>query len=302
MSSRSHDIIDLKEKITLLLRHKVNGIETQTELAEGSGIDKAVINRWLNPTKVGLRDFEKLCDVHKNIVPSELWDKPVEEFADALGLTYEAPQRTLSNPAILAEKVGIDFESRIKDRAFLERRFEVMKGYWEIISYAISETGQKSLNYTLLQIGNLNSNGYIECYESGTQFDYHGYCFFVSGSTYFIMEEMNLLHELVFCITNSPYTSSNPMLSGIYLALTGGGRELVAIPSAVRIVLHHIGCFDAIKEKYKLDASLTSEKEIISTVRRIINTDHSQVKDILPLIDNHIPQDAVPYALRAKLF
>lgn len=43
-------------------------------------------------------------------------------------------------------------------------------------------------------------------------------------------------------------------------------------------------------------------KDIAQGVENIINVDSSQIEDILPLIDNHVPQDAVPYALRAKLF
>lgn len=302
MSSRSHSIIDLKEKLALLLRNKVSGIKTQTELAKESGIDNSLINRWLNPTNVGLHDFEKLCEVHKDAVPLELWDKPIEEFAETLGLAYEAPQRTVSSPAVLAEKMGIDFESRRKERKFLEKRFEIMKGYWEVIRYSISITTNQYIIYALLEIEKLSPSGYAECTLVEKDFSYKGSYFLVSNVTYFLMEEINVQNEIMWFSTNSPDRMKNPILHGICSALTGGSQELIAIPASVKVVLRHVGSLDAIKEKYKLNNALTSVTEIITSVRNIINADNSQIEDILPLIDNHIPQDAVPYALRAKLF
>jgi len=306
MSSRSHDIVDLKEKIALLLRHKVHDIKTQTELAELSGIDKAVINRWLNPTKVGLRDFEKLCEVLKGTVPSELWDKPIEEFADTLELAYERPQRTVSSPAVLAEKVGIDFESRIKDRKVLEKRFEIMKGCWELFFYSGSDDKIKNnyIVYNIIEINELNENGYINCRATYGTYNYHGYCFFVGSVTYFFLEEIELLNEIIVLLTNTPVRTVNPVLNGILLLLTsGGGTELVSVPSAVKIISRHIGSIEKLKETYNLrSVDRNCIRQFVSDMRTEINSDNSKLGDILALIDNHIPLDATPYVLRAKFF
>ncbi len=299
------ELIDLGEKISLLLNHGFNQIKKATKLAEKSGLNESEISRFRNrrDNRINSNKFNGLCNAYPQI-PEQLWHQPFEIFAQEIGLSsFQKPALAMlptNQPQI--PLMGIDFQSRIKDREFLERRFEIMKGYWEIFSYSISVRKKPYIIYNILEIKKLNENGYIECLMPYGDFNYYGYCFFVSNTTYFILEEINLLNEILFFATNSPERNINPILNGIMIGLTGGSSELIAIPSAAKISLHHIESLNFIKEKYKLTNDGSSIKEIIKKIRLILNSDTTQLNDILPLIDNHVPQDAIPFALRAKLF
>lgn len=299
------EVIDLGEKISLLLNHGFNKIKKATTLAEKSGLNESEVSRFRTrgDNRINTNKFKGLCNIYPQI-PEQLWHQPFEIFAQEMGLSsFQKPALAMpptNQPQI--PLMGIDFKSRIKDREFLERRFEIMKGYWEIFSYSTSIREKSCVSYNILEIKELNQNGYIECLAPYGDFNYYGYCFFVSNTTYFILEEINLLNEIIFFATNSPDRTINPILNGIKIALTGGSSELVAIPSATKISLRHIESLNFIKEKYKLTNDGYSIKEIIKKIRSILNSDITQLNDILPFIDNHVPQDAVPYTLRAKLF
>jgi len=299
------EVIDLGEKISLLLNHGFNKIKKATTLAEKSGLNESEISRFRTrgDNRINTNKFKGLCNIYPQI-PEQLWHQPFEIFAQEMGLSsFQKPALAMlptNQPQI--PLMGIDFKSRIKDREFLERRFEIMKGYWEGFYYSISKTSKQYIIYHLLDIIKLNEHGYIECLMFDGRFNYYGYCFFVAGNTYFILEEISLLNEIIFITTNSPDRAVNPILNGINIGLTGGSSELVAIPSAAKVLLRHIGSLDKIKEKYKLNCSDLSIQNMAEEVQEIINSDITQLNDILPFIDNHVPQDAVPYTLRAKLF
>jgi len=300
------EVIDLGEKISLLLNHGFNKIKKATTLAEKSGLNESEISRFRTrgDNRINTNKFKGLCNIYPQI-PEQLWHQPFEIFAQEMGLSsFQKPALAMlptNQPQI--PLMGIDFQSRIKDRNILEKRFEIMKGYWEVFSHSISITTHKAILYQILKVEQLNENGYIECSLYGGHFYHRGYCFFVAGITYFVIEECNLLNEMGFIATNSPDRADNPILNGILLCLTGGAYELVAIPSAAKVLLRHIDSLDKIKEKYKLSSQNNlSMQKITEEIRTIINSDITQLNDILPLIDNHVPQDAVPYTLRAKLF
>lgn len=299
------EVIDLGRKISLLLQNRFNQIKTAARLAEESELNESEVSRFRTrgDNRININKFNRLCNTYPQI-PEQLWHQTFEIFAQEIGLSsFQKPALAMlpSNQSQI-QLMGIDFQSRIKDRNILEKRFEIMKGYWEIFCHSISVTKKSHIIYNLIEIKKINENGYIECSASYGRFNYNGYCFFIAGSTYFILEEINLLNEIVFIITNSPDRNINPILNGILVGLTGGSFELVAIPSAARIALRHINSLDMVKEKYKIDNSNISIREMIEQIRENINSDITQLNDILPLIDNHVSQDAVPYALRAKLF
>lgn len=290
------DIPELGEKINLLLKHAVNDIHSAAILAKKSEISPDYISRFRSgQRRISSNNLKKLSKAYPEISES-LWCESLSVFAQELGLS-----EAVAKPAFPA-MMGIDFESRIKDRNILERRFEIMKGYWEVFRHSISITTHGYIIYQILEIKQLNENGYMECSIYGDRFNYSGYCFLVAGVTYFIMEEFNLFNEMTFIITNSPDRAINPILNGILLCLTGGSYELVAIPSAAKVLLQHRFSLETVKEKYELNGNNMSIHEIINKVQNIINSDTTRLNKILPLIDNHIPQDAVPYVLRAKLF
>lgn len=312
MTEEMIEVIDLGKKISLLISNKFNKIETAIKLAqksqmlenEKSGLDKSEISRFKTrgDNRININKFKGLCSIYPQI-SEELWHQPFETFAQEIGLSsFQKPALAMlptNQPQI--PLMGIDFKSRIKDREFLERRFEIMKGHWEGFRYSISKRDIQYVIYSVLEVNKLNENGYIECILHTSQFNYKGFCFFIAGTTYFILEEYNLLNEITFIVTNSVERALNPVLNGILLCLTGGAYELVAIPSAAKTLLRHTGSLDKIKEKYKLSNTI-STLDMIKKIQENINLDTIQLNDILPFIDNHVPQDAVPYTLRAKLF
>lgn len=249
-------IPDLGKKLSLLLDMGLNEIHKATELSERTGIGAPEISRYRRrgDNRISRFKFKALCKVYAETVEEKLWFESIEVFTNALTTNVVETMPKEETVATSEEKLGkacfggIDFESRITNRKVLEKRFEIMKGYWEVIHHSISITSKKYIVYNLLKIEKLNHDGYIECCESGIMFDYRGYCFFVSGSTYIIMEEINLSNELIFFITNSPDRASAPILNGICLALTGGSYELVAIPTSVKVVLRHVGSLDSVKK------------------------------------------------------
>jgi len=306
------EVLDLGKKISLLLSNGFHQITTATKLADKSsradikksGLNTSEISRFRTrgDNRININKFKGLCAAYPQI-PEQLWHQPLEIFAQELELSFfEKPALTMRSPhQPQIPMMGIDFKSRIKDKELLERRFEIMKGYWEVFNYSISIKYKKCITYDILELKKLTEDGFIECLTYGYNYQYHGHCFFVGSITYFMMEEYNLLNEIAIIMTNAPDRSIHPLLSGIVMFLSGGSHELVSIPSAAKILLRHVGSIHNVKEKYAINGNF-SIPEMIEKIEEKINLDTTQLSDILPLIDNHIPQDAVPYALRAKLF
>lgn len=297
MAGHMLDIPDLGEKINLLLKYAVNDIHSAAILAKKSEISPDYISRFRSgQRRISSNNLKKLCKAYPEISES-LWCESLNVFAQELGLGEEK-----AKPAFPA-MVGIDFESRIRDRRLLEKTFETIKGYWEYYRYAISHRNYKhDIIFNLLEIIALNDNDYFECILIENDFYYKGYCFQGVGGLFFMLEETSLINGTIFLITNIPNTHTDPEINGVFIGLTGGPYSLTPIPSATRVALRHINSIEQLKEKYAVTGNYSSLIKLSDKIQEIINSDTSQLKSILDAIDNHIPLDAVPYALRAKSF
>jgi len=304
MLSNSHTIPDLKEKIILLISNEVNKISSQAILARVSKIGAPTINKWLKHSyeKIGESDFKKLNKTYENIISEELWFQPITEFAQKLNLKWVSPQTPPIESPILNKIEGIDFDSRIKDRKMLQKTFEIMKGYWELYRYAISNSEKKHIVYSLLEIIKLNDDAYFECVLTEHEFYYSGYCFQAVGGLFFALEETNLINGTIFGVSNLPNTHEKPELNGVMIGLTGGYYSVLQIPAAARIALRYIGSIDKLKEKYSINSVNYSPRELNEKIKILINSENYLLSNnILDAIDNHVPQNAIPFALRADI-
>lgn len=300
MSIRSREISSLSEKINLLLESNFNNISSQAKLAEASNIDAPQINRWVHPTTVGIQTFKKLCNAYADKIPPELWEEPLEIFAEKLGL--ESNHSINGGKLEVRNEYGIDFESRLRDKNLLQKRFEIMKGCWEMYCYSLSILERKYLTYGIVEIIHLNDDGFLECIMGGENLDYHGYCFFVGDQTHFQIEAKSLANEILYITTNSPKQILNPMMTGILSGLSGYNQNKTYItPTAVKVALCHVGAVSNLREKYQLSTDIPHE-QLADKIENILNSGEVTLsKDILDAIDNHIPHDATPYALRADV-
>jgi len=179
-----------------------------------------------------------------------------------------------------------------------------MKGYWESYRYAVSNPNEKKVVYGILEIIKLHDNCYFECSYDEGEFLYHGYGFQGMGGLFFVLEENRLINGSIFMVTNLPNSYTKPEINGIGVGLTGGVFSILSIPAAARVVFRHLESIELLKNKYAIKNNDISLKELVITIQKIIDIDISVLKseNIIDAIDNHVPQDAVPYALRAKLF
>ncbi len=303
MLSNSHTIPDLKEKIILLISNEVNKISSQAILSRVSNIGAPTINKWLKHSyeKIGESDFKKLNKTYENIISEELWFQPITEFAQKLNLKWVSPQTPPIESPILNKIEGIDFDSRIKDKKVLQKTFEIMKGYWELYRYAISSIEKQHIVYALLEVTKLNDNGYFECTKIECDLEYKGY--FIQGlqGLFFRLEEANPMNGEIFMITSIPNTNRKVRVNGVIASLTSDSHTSFQIPAAAKLALRYIGSLDKVREKYFMHDSNLSLRELGEKIYSIVESNPNLPKDILDAIDNHVPQNAIPFALRADI-
>lgn len=304
-------IPDLGKKLSLLLDIGLNGIHKACDLSKQTGIDASEISRYRRrgDDRISRFKFKSLCKVYADAVEEKLWFESIDIFTNALTANVIETTPQGETVATSEEKScfrGIDFESRIKDKKILEKTFDIMKGYWESYRYAVSNPNGRYIVYGLLEIKKLNENCYFECSYHEGDFYYHGYGFQGMGGLFFMLEEGNLINGTIFMVTNLPNSYPKPEINGIGLGLTGGSFSILSIPAAARVVFRRPEAIELLKKKNDDSSSL---KELVKEVQVAINSDlspwvnsSSESENILNAIDNHVPQDAVPYALRAKLF
>jgi len=300
MSSNGHIIPDLKEKIHLILSNKVNNISSQAVLARVSGIGAPTINRWLKNhySKVGESDFSKLREAYRDVIPEELWKEPIEIFAQKLNLQWISSQKEVSGVARIYN--NHNYESRISDKRALQKTFEIMQGYWEQYRYAISSEDEKCVVYALIEVKNLNEDNTFECTKVEYNLNYQGYFYQGHQNLFFKLQEENPVNGEIFMITNVPTTDKEPKINGILLGLTCDSPSLYQSPAAAKIALRYIGSLDKVKEKYGINEGDISLRELTEKVYSTIMADRRFLtQDILYAIDNHIPQNSTPFALRA---
>ncbi len=302
MLSNSHTIPDLKEKIILLISNEVNKISSQAILSRVSKIGAPTINKWLKHSyeKIGESDFKKLNKTYENIISEELWFQPITKFAQKLNLKWVSPQ---TPPIESLNKIGCNFESRIKDKEALQATFDIMEGYWEQYRYAISNEEKKCIVYALIEVKSLSSDSTFECTKTEYNLEYKGYFYQGHQNLFFKLQEKNPANGEVFMIANLPNTDREPKVNGILLGLTADSPSLYPSPAATKVALRYVGSLKDVKEKYGINDNDISLRDLTEKIHSIIISNRDLIaQDVFHAIDNHIPHNAVPYALRTSKY
>jgi hypothetical protein len=303
MNDKNIEVIDLGRKISLLLQNGFNHIKTAARLAEKSGINESEISRFRNGggTRINFNKFNGLCETYSQI-PEQLWYQSFEVFAQEIGLSnFQKPSIfTTNNPEI--SMMDIYFEPRNRDKAALQETFEIMKGYWEYYRYAVSNEENRCIVYGSLEVTNLSDDGFFECTTIEYGLEYKGYFYQGSQGLFFKLKEKNPMNGEIFVITNIPNMRRQPKINGILLGLTADSPSLYQSPAAAKIAFRHIGSLDKLKEKYKISDTDISVNELTKTIYLIISSGYVLPEDIMTAIDNHIPYNSLPYALRTSKY
>ncbi len=295
MSVHNLTIPDFGNKLELLLRTGAKDIRTASELSKRLDIGPDILSRMKKGTRtVPQHVFSKLCQIYD--IDDSTWFSDLNSFGRDLGLT---PQKV---SIITGARIpGIDFSSRITDKRMIGDIYEVIKGYWYSYYYSVSRLGDKLVSKDLCIIKNINDDGFIECEIIDNYFKYVGVCFPIKGMLYFILEKDDLFNEIIVYATNLP-DRTPPKLNGVVLCLSGGVDEMSAFPCASKVVFRYIGKDEEIQNLFDIGDETADDymrKNIPAYLDPEIDTEPENL-DVYREIDNHIPRDTVPFALRMK--
>lgn len=296
MSSHVH-IEDLGEKIELAIRSGKTAIKNNHQLLSGLDVTKD----WYSRLKAGNRQlteerFERLCELFK--IEQPRWYAPLLEFGVGFGFTrYEVFQITRKYLP------GIDFGSRIKDRALVDDVFHHIKGYWESFYFSASKLDKKVVSRDFFFVKGVNADGFIECEIIDSNVTYVGWCFPMKSHLYFILEKDRIFNEIIVYCTNLP-DRFPPRLYGIILCLSGGVDEIRTSPAGAKCAFRHIGDSDAVRRRFNLGRSADARGHLIELNKTSYYIDpedpalDSDTKQILNDINNVLSPTAVPAVLR----
>jgi hypothetical protein len=122
----SHTLIpDLGAKIDLLLRSDRSEIRTNTHLYRALNITSDYLSRMQSASRPLTEEkLLRLCDIFN--LKQKDWYVDLETFGKQLGFSRKEIARIAGIPL-----PGIDFASRLKDKAMIDSLFDVITGYWE---------------------------------------------------------------------------------------------------------------------------------------------------------------------------
>lgn len=286
-------IPELGEKVRFLLKEEINGIRRQKTLENRLNKKATFISR-LNKN-IDQETFELLCRLYP-MIPSELWETAsTDEFIEGLkglGLIKKPVNGFLK--AAIASTEGLNFKAREQDMSRLRHWFDTLQGYWEVFSYSANTTNKtRYVHHGFLEIIQLKENGFIECAIQGRNYPYQGHCYPHNNTLYFLFEEAHLHREMLFMMMRLPNQDNRSGMNGVC--------SFPTTPAANKMSLRQVSSLEEIKQYYKItDGYVALDAALSDEIEHRINQDHSLLSaEILDAIDNHIPIEAIPYALCA---